>query len=422
MIQLFVNKKKIQSSGALEVSWCLPRAVLEEMRKLSNPHILLATSSHQNPGVYNEERQLVPLNSQMAFVSFAHAGENTIFAQVVTGTSYENLEGRYIHGFRDILLNDAGTDWQLSATQSQKEIDSAREELAELGAEDEPAPEGESDSDKEARVTRNASRASYRDSVEHWTKKLERAETLDGLRGRSDIIDVPAEYFGHEWSKPLMDWVNYLWGFRKPKDECSLQHRAFLAFSFQPFWVLILILMRLVLAVGAFALLGVRGLTLKPVYRPLRNKTSRIWDNGMPFYIPYGGDKDESALRLFLIPFMPLFFLLAMFCTSQYYASEGLTTWLMHAFMWDCIVCAGCAVVMGCIILVSDHSRFLNPFLYLRKLFIPRDTELTDEDVELLACDTGAKPAGLDDLLDDRKTVRLRILNYKYKHCRRLQD
>lgn len=422
MIRLFVNKKKIPSSGALEISWCLPRAVLEEVRKLQNPRILLMTSSHSNPGEHNEERQLVPLNSQMAFVSFAHAGENTIFAQVVTGdSSYEALERHYISGFRETLLRRDGTDWELSATQFRKEIESARAKLAGLGAEDEPATEDESESVRTAREARNASRADYRGNIKYWTKELEKAKTQDRIRGRSDVIDVPKEYFGREWSGPVMDWVNYLWGFRKPKDECRLKHRAALAFTLQPFYVLFLMLMRLTLAVGAFGLLGARRLTLKPVYRPLGNKTGRIWENAIPFWLP-DDPKDESILRLFLIPFMPVLFLFAMLCTSGPYASEGITTWLMYAFMWDCIVCAGIAVVIGCFILVAKYSRFLNPFLYLHKLLIPRDTELTDEDIEFLACDTGAKPAGLDDLSPVRRTIRLRILDYKYKHCRRLQD
>lgn len=419
MIQLFVNKKEIDASGALPVSWCVSRETLEQIKGEPNPHLLLITASHgKRAHRCYEVRQLVPLNSQMTYVSFKYAGENTIFAQIVTGDDVKRMEQRYLRD--DSLLEEDGSmEWAVDVWKAENALAAARVRLEEIGDQNEDAPENELASAQKEREVRNNYRARIRGDIKYWTDRLETAGALDKLRGRSDDIDVPKEYFGREWPKPVMDWVNYGWGFQRPRDQCGLRKRATYAFTLQPFVVLGLILFRLFAALALFGLFGARGLSLKPVYRPLKYDTGKVWADGKgPFWLPVS--KGDSQFRLLLIPLTPAFILVMMMFTSGVLSSKGLFLWVLYSVMGLYAVGLCIALAAGACCLLEKYGQFLNPGKYLAFLRT-RKTELTGQDIDLLACDTGPKPLALKEVEPGRRTIRLRFLDTKAKVCKPLQ-
>jgi hypothetical protein len=254
MLKLFIENAE-RSASVVPISWCVDRIALDELKKkeVSEPYLLISVYHHDENGVYGREtsRVLVELDKGMEFVEFDRAGKHTIHAAIIWSNSNrwmkKKLLSRYGHSDFNNRMYDYDGDFKTENLRRMEDYDR----------------------NVELRVS---------------VKSLENAEA-------SLEVVVGKEFFAPEPSEREKWWVN-LWFSNTPFDQCSFRRRRMVAYSIQPFavllWVLVITVIRFFFALFS-ALVGIRYTMWSPIIHPFIQNTSDIYT--------YGGTDNRGYFR-----------------------------------------------------------------------------------------------------------------------------
>lgn len=239
MLQLVANTEE-SASTSIPIRWCVgrdTRAKLQEKEAL-NPHLLLVVTR----GGYEVSRCLVPIDQIMEYVDFQRPGTHKIFAAVVWNSRGDTrvLEKRIFGG--KVTDNDGNV----------REFD-------------------------EKRVLDRDGELELRDTYYYASGNNLAICSLDETA--SIKVNVAEEFFASPPSKFEKFWVNF-WFERKANNQCQFRRRRMLAYSIQPFVVLLYMLGKtIVRGVIALSLLlcGFRGVNLHPLIHPWAMDNNDIW-------------------------------------------------------------------------------------------------------------------------------------------------
>lgn len=237
MLQLVANTEE-SASTSIPIRWCVDgetRAKLQEKEAL-NPHLLLVVAR----GGYEVSRCLVPIDQIMEYVDFQRPGIHKIFAAVVWNSRGDTrvLEKRIFGG--KVTDNDGKV----------REFD----EKQVLNC------EGELELHDKYKSDHNLALCSIDDTA-------------------SIEVNVAEEFFASPPSKFEKFWVNF-WFERTAGNQCQFRRRRMLAYSIQPFVVLLYMLGKtIVRGVIALSMLlcGFRGVNLHPLIHPWAMDNNDIW-------------------------------------------------------------------------------------------------------------------------------------------------
>ena len=206
--ELIVNRPD-QASPFLQFSWCVNSKGIEELKenKVLHPFLLIVIMNKKPYGDEWEDylRQLYPLDRGLGHIEFHRPGEYKIFASVIWTDGSSN-GGR------------------------QKAAD-ARKELY----------------DKYKKVRGDEYRYRLHDEQTYRPDYLEHSK----LPYHDQInVTVDKNLFAPEPSERLKWWVNMLWGWEKPQNQCKWRQRKyFIAFTIQPLLVFLWLILRSAIAV-----------------------------------------------------------------------------------------------------------------------------------------------------------------------------
>ncbi|MFH0846237.1 MAG: hypothetical protein V1851_02460 [Patescibacteria group bacterium] len=197
------------ASPFLQFSWCVNKKGIECLRKeqVLHPFLLVVIL---NKKAYGEEwedyiRQLYPLDRGLGHIEFNRPGEYKIHASVIW--TFNSSKGR------------------------QQKVEDARKELY----------------NKYKDIKRGKYSYNLHDEETYRPDYLEH-NTLSYHDKISVIVDK--NLFAPEPSNRMKWWVNMLWDYKKPKNQCDWRRRKIIAFSIQPLLVLIFLIIRSIIAVA----------------------------------------------------------------------------------------------------------------------------------------------------------------------------
>jgi hypothetical protein len=373
-IHLFVGARNGSSDAVVAVRWCICQSILDVLKAKSaqNPHILLVVT-HRGVEV---DRKLVPLEQEMEYFYFQRPGSHRIQSTIVCWKDVQALRAFIRRRESSDILDYDG--------ELRKEIDCTRDPLFQIG------------------------------------------------RGETGV-NVAPEFFAKEPPKWLGNWVN-LWYETKPRDQCQFRRRCMLAFSLQPFvvllWAAFIICFRLLAALFLRFGVGMRGISFKPAYCPLSMDTNDVWrdENGSVFLT----DECEEPRPWFLQFFMPV---VVVSWTGFLYS---LKWWLVPDLdIWWALATAIGILGSGALIgyLIPNALKLFEKALdfsgsadrrrrrELRDRWRRERIEMAsfnryDEVYSSLVCQRVPLQASLDALPKNRRTFYLRFMDLKTKVCR----
>lgn len=204
MISLHLKSTVIQS-GSMEVSWCVSHDLLDAIvaKKIAKPYLLLIVSHIDKDYSYDnkppESRVLVPLNDLSTYVAFTRQGVNRITGLLVFQA-----------------MRTLPDDFFLSKSDGRYNSDVL--------------------SPKDGTL--------YAPTSVNWSQQFLLGGWECNLEQVSGSIDVEVPWYVFA-KKPLdYKWVN-LW-FPRPKDQCNLRGRRFVAYTIQPVVILVFLLLLVV--------------------------------------------------------------------------------------------------------------------------------------------------------------------------------
>jgi len=420
VIELHPDTSKINESGTIPVTWCVPADIIRDLAKSGTPAFLILAVVAETPdGERLVTTQVEPLRAGMAFVSFHRAGINRIFAQLnITG---KRGAERATQDFWRRIRHD-GTDWRADESPAGIEKDIAEVEGRQ--------PPGSMSAESLA-----VWQSQIGESLRRLRSQLEDARAESRFRGISAPIDVPAECFGKAWPKWVMTYLGFAWS-DFGMQECDRRKRALIGIP--TVWALIFVNMALRAAYVAIAYvgLGLRGTYPRVLLRPYKSDILEMFNESeFPRWLPWGDDiKDEpdskSFARLLLAPLSALPLAISTLILWKLGWAplpwESPLVWFFASALGIYGIFAVIAAVVLVIVLISGafDSGFI-PGLF-RKLGGWMDTlfegsaEMRDEDVVRLQCDTDGAATYAAQRVKPR-TIRLRFESVKAKVCRPLQ-
>lgn len=268
------------TAGALEVTWCLDKDLLNSLKKEANSLVIVSVIPLDKDGDCNKEKEhryIFPLKQMMGYVSFRSPGKNKIFAYIETGRT--NILTKGYRGYETDIVHYDGKYTKIITGWDEQHCEQDR-------------------SGQETLWT------------EHHPEKPH-AQALE--------VEVPAEYFGKEPSKSEKAWV--LWLIKdKGVDQCAFRRRRIFAYTVQPFIFILNLFLRFFMASVAL-LLGLRCFTLKYLLHPLTYELSilfgEFFNGGTIFVRPEPSQWKDKEPRTFIevvsylfvrgwsLPFMP---------------------------------------------------------------------------------------------------------------------
>lgn len=230
-------------SPVVQFTWCIKQALLERIRteRVRFPYMLVSVVHRDAKGAYGgqdahykeADRLLIPLFQGGDQIEFNQPGDYEIRAAVLW--TWEDTTGRpYEDAVRDL--------WKL-------------------------LPRGDYESAFKVRIYEGL-------KFNPWITGLNNV-VVDPVVHK---IAVAQEFFAKQPPAWLWWWVN-LWFERPPLNQCHFRRRAIIAFSIQPLLVALYLVLRTLRGIGIalrYALLGLRGLDLKPIYRPFTYTLDKI--------------------------------------------------------------------------------------------------------------------------------------------------
>lgn len=370
MFELHIDDKAVDS-GSVPVRWCLHKDTLKLAR--SKPFcILIVVRPLVEDHWYEvrsrgEQRYVCAVEDLMTFVSFRYPGKNRIYAFLCSGEK-RTLEKNYLS------RSNSRSAYENRVINSADEEETNPQFLREFRVIDEDGA--------------------------GWT----RANTyLD--------VNVPQEAFGEEPAAWEKWWVNLPYP-AKAIDQCQFKRRRIGAYSIQPLVMLLFLSIRylyialMTLVAFAFGM----SIELWPLWRhPVSGDlTSQKFGNFGSRYVQE--HTDESILRIALrIASMPLWFGIGI-GLWLYTKSASASSWWIYGLTAPLVVFVGILLFMGFVTLLASNLSKPKPVL--------EQTTLTDEEVAYITCTLARGTAGLATLPKKRRSVRLRLQDYKSKVCR----
>lgn len=402
------------ASPFLQFSWCVNKKGIEYLqeKKVLHPFLLVVILNKQ---LYSDnwedyERQLYPLDRGLGHIEFNRSGEFQIHASVVW--SYKSSGGNL-----------------------QKAPD-ARKEIFDKYLE------------------RCSTRYEYElhDYVAYRPDKLDH----ESLPYHDEIkVLVDTNLFAPEPPGWLKWWVNMFWDWRKPKNQCEWRRRKIIAFTIQPFLVLLWLVIRSVIAVFWAAFPLVVGyypsrIGWKAIFHPFDMNLTDIFDkydfkNGDNYWWLASPKRTERS-KLEKILMSPITFYVA---TISLLIAVGLNIFriatLFGRLEWNILLASllFVAIAMGATLLVCKVIIFVVDRFFKEKLEKraqdrwkrKRDEEdqkrkkeemafqstlsfFYEQRLQPLACTERSREATLASLPESHRTMWLRFMDLKVKVCK----
>lgn len=362
------------TGGSIPVTWCADQELLKKLadNDVRDPYVVIVVAP-DGPGYHSskEVRKVVPLKDLMTYVDFRVAGKNKIFGFVSFKGAHAKTTylSRRDGVFDTDILNHNGSDF----------VDFSSNTYKEFG-------------------------------------------TTEPI-----LIDVPADLFAEEpahWEKA---WVNH-WFSSKSPDQCSFRRRRLLAYTIQPFVILLQTLAKLGITLLAI-LFGARGLTIDPLLHPLASGVDDCWAMFKPgtIFIRHLPEDDDSrhtpngvasivsyAVRSFWsLPFMPL--ILIPLVLLAVFHLKGLLFGAAIAYIILLVLVLGLGLLTGTGSFIIDGIKSLIP---ARKEEVEPLWYLDAAEIGDIVCTVDKKPFSYKTLPSKKKSIRLRFQNLKSKVCR----
>lgn len=355
------------TNGNIAVSWCVDAEVLKVLADLgiTNPQVVIITSPTEGYHNSKEYRKVVPLKDLMTYVEFKSSGDNKIWGYVSRMSMPKIIRN-------DILTKERGS--------FQTDI------LTQNGAE-------------------------YTASIY--------SDLLDLFYAEPISVNVPKGVFAKEPAKWERVWVNH-WFRSKPQDQCDFRSRRLLAYSVQPIFVLLDVLVFRLSMLLISTLWLSRGMSFKYLIHPLRYSivdSLEVLQGGtwtIPT-LPEDADGRLSGLitisyavrKLWKTPLIPLVFI------------PLLLIYHFHAMM----ILGGIisAIVLVIIFSTDDVARLFKTTdaKFFSQVKVPKPWYLDQEEIQNITCGANMKnPTKLSDLPKKHRTIHLHFQELKARICR----
>lgn len=356
MLELHVSNNNV-TSGAIPVSWCVDREMLNHLSEkgVKDPALVLCVAPVNNYDSSKEVRKVVPLRDLMAYVDFRFPGEHRIWGFVSSKFSLREAKKYYLSkGGRDFIASILNWDG------------------------------------------------------DGFTSHNELLDVKDPL-----MVVVPKDSFAPEPARWEKDWVNWLF-LSKCVDQCHFRRRRMFAYTLQPLILLFNVLWRL-LGLFIALLVGARNMSLKYVLHPLDYGLDISWKvigGGTYFVTPFEEEWDSGLTNTQLIltvlkkcwklPLMPAI-LLFMVKFNLLVPISLLLLALIVVVALSVFFGTGTAADMFSLLMEKLQS---SDFWYLQQ-----------DEVDLLVC-SGDPKTDLSKLPAKRRTVKLYYQDLKSKICK----
>jgi hypothetical protein len=239
-------------------------------------------------------------------------------------------------------------------------------------------------------------------------------------------VNVGKEFFAPEPKEWEKWWVN-LWFDWPAHDQCSFRRRRILAYTVQPFAVLLFVLWHSLWRIGAalvFLLIGFHGVKFTPIVHPFRDKLNDVLDQDDSISFSeacfYLSDKDGNRRSPLWLVLHPVSLMLIGFAV---YAAKHYNLWAMrHKILVVGGVIALVLFVLWLVVstIISHTTSPESKQKRLEKHKKQRELEQQEREAALneVTCGNGMLMARVGDLPPRLRTFRLRFLDLKSKVCR----
>lgn len=383
-----VANSETAGNATIPIRWCLAPEEIAALRyeKVADPYLLLITV-HKKKDV---DRQLVPLDQMMTYLSFNHPGENTVFATVVWHDTKAELK-----------------KWCLDG-----------------------------------------------DKYGNWETLFYDQETdslVKGDLGKTRMtVNVSSQFFAKEppaWEK----WWTNLWFEREPRDQCQYRRRRMVAYSIQPPLVLLFItiitMFRALAAAFWFVFRTRTKINFEAVVRPFKFESNDVWYHaryGRNFYKENKDGKERPEVVWFFHPTSILLVACLLLGIDKLWVHffSGWWLYLLLSPVAIGVVIVTVSIVVAFVTFISSLAVKLFKRLNWRqvdeakraeKLRKKREKQAREDAVRsiaietkmkslegsfpLLTCDGPLVPK-IEALPREKQTVHLRFLDLKSKVCK----
>ncbi len=243
-MKLIVNSKDA-GSPVIPVRWCITQEDLQHLKqeKEKNQYILLAIINNGR----DVDRQLLPLNQMLTFITFSRPGKTRIAACIVSSPT----------GIRKLKKLYLSKTWH----------------------------------------------GGYESNI------LEGDRLAVGYAQTGITVQVAREFFAKETAGWEKFWVN-LWFETYPRDQCQFRRRRILAYTIQPplvlLWVIAKTLVRFCAAFLWTFILAQREVGWKAVIHPFRYDNDDVWDHAKRAYNFFAENKNGKERQLIVQVCVPV--------------------------------------------------------------------------------------------------------------------
>lgn len=393
-MKLITDNTLSEQNPTIPVRWCVDRDELVFLKNANaeNVHILLAVRYIGG----REDRQFIPLNQAMTYVSFRWPGEHTLHAKLfwcetdkVKLMKSHFLERSSKKGYENNIF---------------KQFDDGPK---------------------------------YLNSLDNWTGDVPVSDTPQ----TEMKISVPKEYFAKEPPEWLKSWTN-LWFDYPPVDQCAFRRRLILALTIQPPVYAVWLVLRTILFtfwVVCLAIFGMRRIKYSVIIHPFTTEFTDIHRNLGKSWFTAGSKGEDKEYRVWFHPLMLLF----------YYA---IITLLIRHFGWirailtNRIVQIVAAIIVLIVLTIVFYGRTVR-WLGERKRAVRREKYRREDEEErarrawlskpdvqeqlrrererklnesfsLIGCATAPATASLSTLPPANRTFYLRYMDLKMRLCK----
>ncbi len=353
------------SSGAISISWCLTKDLLNELKDAEDPCVVIISSPKTETYYYSskkEKRKVVRIKDLLAYIDFSSSGENYVFAFIKE--SFKDAKKEF--------LSRSGSSWECEL-------------------------------------------------LDYEGKKL------NSFRANNDracvplVVNVPENLFAKPPSQWEQDWVYWLTPRDKAFDQCDFRRKRLFAYTLQIIPFIITLMCRLGILLWSALWLNRGTLNVfKALIHPLQmdlDGVCGLWDKCLFTYYKkvfsheitdYGEREtikkpvydDVAQYRYNWFTPIGLIFMFGVFKFLEF-GYHLINNWNMF-FLVVGVALATAAIFFGITLLVY----------WLQKKNI---SPITDEDIDVLICSEN-KIKSIKDVRN--KSIRLRYDDLKNKVCK----